>query len=389
MSDRALTAPTGDRILDDAALLARQRPARWLWAASGAMVAIAALQAWQDAVRQPEIAYGMFLALEIPLWLTWLALFPAIFLLARRFPLIGPRWPAHLPVHLLAAAATPLVLISMSALLRTGIAAFYAALAGSINDAERVALDAALHPALGSLVAGSFASPVLLYFAVVAVHYALVYSRAFDRRMVRQSELEALLVRSQLEALKLQLQPHFLFNTLNTITALALRDPQGARRVAIGLSELLRYALQDDGGHEVSLADELQFLAGYVEIQKVRFRERLEVRFEVSEEARRMRVPRMLLQPLVENAIQHGAPEEGPAIITVRGECAGPRLRLSVTDNGPGFRTLASANGRVGIGLRNTSERLATLYRGRARVVMGRGEGGGAQVVVEVPSGTS
>jgi two-component system LytT family sensor kinase len=155
------------------------------------------------------------------------------------------------------------------------------------------------------------------------------------------------------------------------------------------LSELLRYALQDDGGHEVTFADELQFLAGYVEIQKVCFRERLEVRFEVSEEARRMKVPRMLLQPLVENAIQHGAPEEGPAIITVSGECVGSRLRLSVTDNGPGFRALVSSNGRVGIGLRNTSERLATLYRGRARVVTGRAEGGGASVVVEIPGGDS
>jgi two-component sensor histidine kinase len=198
--------------------------------------------------------------------------------------------------------------------------------------------------------------------------------------------LSAALARAQLESLKLQLHPHFLFNTLNSITALISADPQGAERMVSGLSELLRLSLRNAGEQEVPLARELELLAHYVEIQQIRFPDRLTVTLDVAPEARQALVPNLILQPLVENAIRHGlSPRATPGRIEVRAARRDGALELRVADDGVGLRPDAAVRRGEGIGLANTEARLAQLYPGRHRFEVGSGAAGGFTVTIEIP----
>nr|WP_274622418.1 histidine kinase [Myxococcus fulvus] len=179
---------------------------------------------------------------------------------------------------------------------------------------------------------------------------------------VRASQLEAQLAQAQLQLLRSQLQPHFLFNTLHAISALMHRDVESADRMVGQLSELLRASLERDGRHEVPLSEELELLSPYLDIERTRFSDRLQVDVDVAEDARDALVPSLLLQPLVENAIRHGiAPRRGPGKVWVRVRRAGARLAVEVEDDGvgpPAGRTELEE----GIGLGATRARLERLH---------------------------
>ncbi|HEU4640978.1 MAG TPA: histidine kinase [Gemmatimonadaceae bacterium] len=208
----------------------------------------------------------------------------------------------------------------------------------------------------------------------------------FSRLSRDQEELATRLAEAQLQSLKLQLHPHFLFNTLNTITALIDTDPQGAERMVSGLSELLRLSLRTAGEQEVPLARELEILEHYVEIQQIRFADRLEVSVCVAPEARHALVPNLILQPLVENAIRHGiAPRAAPGHIEVRAGRRDGMLTLSVADDGVGLRAEADIERGEGIGLANTGARLQQLYGEHHRFELGAGRSGGFTVLIEIP----
>jgi LytS/YehU family sensor histidine kinase len=215
---------------------------------------------------------------------------------------------------------------------------------------------------------------MFIYFAILGFGEALRHYRAARAREVRESRLEARLAQAQLHALRGQLHPHFLFNTLHIISALMTREPHTARRMITRLSDLLRLSLEDDGRHEVTLEEELEFLDRYVDIQKQRFGERLEISYDVEPRARRVLVPRLLLQPLVENSIVHGlSRQEGIGRVNVLGRIADGVLRLAVLDNGPGI----GATVTEGIGLGNTRERLRQHYGDGAHFeIENRAEGG-------------
>lgn len=186
---------------------------------------------------------------------------------------------------------------------------------------------------------------------------AMRYAEASERSTALKSRLD----RSELQALKLQLQPHFLFNTLNAITALLHRDPGRAERMVSGLSELLRVSLGSAGEQEVTLARELEVLRHYVDIQQVRFQDRLTVVIDAPAEVDRALVPNLILQPLVENAIKHGLSSRAAAgRVEVHARHEGERLVLSVRDNGVG--EVAGGTRREGVGLGNARARLASLY---------------------------
>lgn len=224
------------------------------------------------------------------------------------------------------------------------------------------------------------------YWVLLGVYYAFDYHRKYRERQEHAAALEASLIEARLEALRMQLQPHFLFNTLHTVTMLNFEDPATANRVLSRLSELLRMALDRQGKQEVPLAHELEFVRRYLEIEAIRFEDRLDVKIDVPPALLDASVPNLILQPLVENAVKHGlAPRRRPGRIEVAARRSGARLYLTVSDDGPGERRAGhSAEGR-GIGLENTRQRLAALYGDRGRLRLEPSDSDGFRAVVELP----
>jgi len=220
--------------------------------------------------------------------------------------------------------------------------------------------------------------------ATYATNWQERLATSFSRATEEREQLEARLARAQLQSLRLQLHPHFLFNTLNTINALISTDRRAAERVISGLSELLRMSLSSASEQEVSLAKELELLAHYIEIQQIRFHDRLTVDFRIDPDARYALVPNLMLQPLVENAIRHGiAPRAAPGNVVVAAMRRGSRLELSVVDDGVGENP--HADHRDGVGLGNTRARLLSLYGSDHRFEARGSPGGGFAVRIEIP----
>ena len=183
------------------------------------------------------------------------------------------------------------------------------------------------------------------------------------------------------------MQPHFLFNALNATAALVRRDPDAAEEMIANLSELLRLALAVRDRHEVPLEQELKHVDSYLEIERVRFGDRLVVEREIAEEARPAYVPVLILQPLVENAIRHGIERRAVDVgrIKITAEIAGERLRLVVTDNGPGLSSSGPARRGHGVGLDNSRARLAALHGDGASIKLATGPAGGCVNTIELP----
>jgi len=203
---------------------------------------------------------------------------------------------------------------------------------------------------------------VTTYLPIVLIAHVASYYQRFRERELRTSQLQGQLEKARLQSLKSQLQPHFLFNTLNSISALMLTNVEAADRMITRLGDLLRISLETAGTQMTTLSRELEFVSCYIEIEKVRFEERLKVTIDVAPETLDASVPHLLLQPLVDNAIKHGISRMvsgGEIRISVTQDDAD--LHIEVRDNGPGFReAVHSSSG--GVGLRNTRERLETIY---------------------------
>jgi two-component system, LytTR family, sensor kinase len=231
----------------------------------------------------------------------------------------------------------------------------------------------------------------IIYIGVLSAGFARDYFlryRSRERETARlQSEtaqLQAQLAQAKLTALNAQLNPHFLFNTLNAVSSLVQRDPRGVRRMIARLSELLRYTL--DGGHapEVLVTDEIAFLERYLEIMQIRFENKLEIDVQVSDDAREALVPNLILQPLVENAVKHGVEKiSGIGRIEISAMRNDDQLVLGVCDNGPGPSSLN--NGDHGVGLRNIRERLEHMYGDAQSLTLVERTGGGTIARIEIP----
>jgi LytS/YehU family sensor histidine kinase len=224
---------------------------------------------------------------------------------------------------------------------------------------------------------------VMVYSLLLGVGYALVYARQLHERELREAQLETELLSAHLNVLKMQLQPHFLFNTLNSISSLMYADVGAADRMVARLADFLRQTLRTLDTQEVTLQEEMNFLTLYLDIERTRLRDRLEVCLDVDEGARVALVPHLILQPLVENAIRHAiAPRVEGGSVTILAKRRGDRLQLVVRDDGPG---LQSDPNTTGLGLRNTRQRLQHLYPGTHRFLIRDARDGGAEVEVEIP----
>ncbi|HET9983979.1 MAG TPA: histidine kinase [Longimicrobiales bacterium] len=295
----------------------------------------------------------------------WALATPGVLALARRFPF--RPWPPFraLAVHL--AAAAVLAVASTVA---------YAGAASLAPPMPRPAANLFV-----MVLATRVTSTVVLYSCVLAVGRALDYQRHLREREVHAAQLQAQLASARLEALRSQLHPHFLFNALNTV-AMHLREAGSAEGldVVVNLSELLRRILRGEA-HETTLDGELELLALYLAVERARFADRLRVEVEVEPRARRARVPVLLLQPLVENAVRHGiARSSASGRLRIEAAVEGERVRVRVADDGPGLR----ADAREGVGLGNTRARLEQLYPGEHRFVV-RDAMPGTEVLLELP----
>lgn len=229
----------------------------------------------------------------------------------------------------------------------------------------------------------SYHLAVLTYWIVLAALRGLDSRRRLRDERLRNAQLETQLAQAQLQALRMQLQPHFLFNTLNAISALALADPLQARLMIARLSDFLRLTLEERHAPQVPLARELEFLRCYLDIQQLRFQDRLGTRLDVAEDTLRAAVPNLILQPLVENALRHGLlPKTTPGHLQVAGRRDGDELVLCVDDDGLG---LPAEGASEGIGLTNTRARLAMLFGADARMELQRRDGGGTRVELRLP----
>jgi signal transduction histidine kinase len=227
----------------------------------------------------------------------------------------------------------------------------------------------------------------LWYWAVLGGFYTFHYYSVSQQRLVVTAQLQTSLMQARLQALRSQLNPHFLFNTLNTISVLALK---GERKAVINtleiLGNLLRIALDDNRSTCIPLRDELEFVDGYLEICRIRFADRLTIYRDVAPEVLQALVPAMILEPVVENAIKHGVSAcDGGQTITIHAARQEGILRLEVSDSGPGFQMNTPRSPAKRIGLSNTEARLEQLYGHAQAIEYGSAPGGGASVTISIP----
>jgi len=227
---------------------------------------------------------------------------------------------------------------------------------------------------------------VLLYSMIILVEHSFAYYKRYQTGLLNAAKLQTELARAQLQALKMQLHPHFLFNTLHTISALVHEDPERAEHTIARLSELLRLFLANSMIHEVPLSEELRILDLYLEIERTRFEHRLSVHIDVPAELREAMVPNLVLQPLVENAIRHGVGKRsGPGWISVAAEKYGETLVLRVTDNGEGLSKAPGTRPESGFGLSITRGRLESLYGPHQSLNLRNLQTGGAEARITMP----
>ena len=324
---------------------------------------LALMSAAQSVARRAVMGRSVDLLAILPTtladWYTCGMFTPFFYLMVRRFPIRGDRWWARIPVHFAASLLFTLLKV-----------AIYTPIYNVLDPTQ---------PATVSMMLfGGFYADMLAYWASVGVIHAIEYYRES-----RERELEA--TRLALENLRAQLQPHFLFNTLQSISTLIHRDQPAADRMLTDLSELLRLSLRTTASQEVPLRDELGFLDRYLDIMRVRFGDRLVITVDADPDVREALVPSLVLQPIVENAITHGMADR-PDIghVTVRARRNAGSLFLEVSDDGPGMTAGTPTNG---IGLANTRERIARLYGEPAHVETL--VNGGFTVRIRIPFRTS
>jgi signal transduction histidine kinase len=298
---------------------------------------------------------------------------PLVLWLARRFRIERHNWMHSLLIHGLAG---------------TLISAFTSA--GHVlidnwfmNGLAQATVDKLLRSTLGNLD-----KEIIIYWLIVLMSHAFNYYQKYRESELSKSLLSAQLAEAQLRALKMQLHPHFLFNTLHSISSLLGKDTETAREMIACLGDFLRMTLDNSGAQEVTLRQELEFLRCYLDIEMIRFSDRLSVQIDVDPQALNYQVPNLILQPIVENAILHGiAPRAVPGRIEVEARRRDGMLRLSVRDNGGGLEREAhlGSQSKGGLGLTNTRERLSQLYGSEYYFELLNDPRGGLVVTMDIP----
>ena len=333
--------------------------------------------------KQPPTLSEM-LIWELPYWFLWAGLSPLVFWLTRRFPLERGRLFFNSGVHL--GACLTLSVVHRAAYLIVGWllhVAVYRRLAS-------------ISTVFGAFLLFNLPTGFVSYGTVLLVGYVIDYYRRYRDEELKISRLRTELAQAQLQvtqaqlqSLKMQLQPHFLFNTLHSISTLLDEDIEAADQMLARLGDFLRLTLDNSGAQEVTLQEELEFLRCYLEIEQVRFRDRLTIEIKIDPDTLEAMVPNLILQPIVENAIRHGViAGVGKGRIEVQSVRVNGQLRLLVTDNGPGLQGRFDADpgaSKQGLGFSLTRERLERLYAANQQFALHDAPAGGLEVTLEIP----
>lgn len=336
----------------------------WTLAAAGAGNLIVsygndpAHDSWLDALRR-----------TLPFWYAWASLAPAVYLLSRRFPVFHGRWYRNLPIHFLAMPAASIAAMGIYLVLRTVL--------GLSVDSPVAVFSAGLPTML------------VLYGLTVLVCHVLIYRRGYRDNQLRSQALARQLTAARLQVLRMQLNPHFLFNTLNAISALIRRDPAKADRMLADLGELLRLTVVESDAQTVPLESELDMLGRYLAIQKTRFGSKLNVEITVPKELLQWEVPSLILQPLVENAIEHGVSKRRQGgTVRLSGQEVDRKLCFAIVNDGSDSQEGGRNGSGWSLGLKNTRERLKELYGQECRLKLLQ-EAGEFRVELVIPRGYS
>jgi two-component system LytT family sensor kinase len=340
----------------------------WWVAGFGVSTAFAFLYTAQTIVRlsysDATINIGRLISLSLADWYTCAVFFPLFVVAIRKWPLDWQHLATRLPFH---------VVLTLAAVV--GKYALYLPIRAALTDSTQ--------PPFVQGVATSAISEAIAFGCVAAVLHAIEFYRRYRERETYSLQLQARLSDAQLRALRAQLNPHFLFNTLNAATTLLHRDPEGADAMLTRLGELLRLTLRADPEHETPLHEEMALLQRYLDIMRIRFSDRVTVTSTVHPDVANALVPSFILQPIVENAFEHGVARlQRPGVIEIEAAADGDSVLLTVRDNGLGPSLSAGASG---VGLANTRRRLAELYGDRASLQLLSAPDAGTTVEVRLP----
>jgi signal transduction histidine kinase len=312
-------------------------------------------------VWQLSAVYVLALATPLELWLS------------KRFRIERHNWLRHVAIHAVTGTLIAAILSTTHVVMDRWF----------MNELARHTLGSILRSTVVNLD-----RELIIYWLVILLSHASNYYQRYRESELSKSLLAMQLAEAQLRALKMQLHPHFLFNTLHSISSLLSKDTETARQMIAHLGDFLRMTLENSGAQEVTLRQELESLKCYLEIEMIRFSDRLSVQFNIDPQTLNNQVPNLILQPIVENAIRHGiALQSRPGEIKVEAKQLDGKLRLSVRDNGVGLQhgTNFGIQSRQGVGLANTRERLAQLYGEAHRLDLLDDPQGGLIVSMDIP----
>jgi hypothetical protein len=325
-------------------------------------------------VQGIHVSWAIVGGLELVYWYVWAAYTPLVIGLAKRFPLTGPRRAPHISIHTITSLMMgPLASFTEYFLSRGLLRVF------RITDPGVLRL---LSPFAVSFLSMSFTG-MLTYWLVVGLYQSIHFYQAAMERQTIAAQLETQLSHAELENLKSQLHPHFLFNSLHTIGVLMQEDVDAASHLLVCLGDLLRMALERRE-NEITLQSELEFVGKYLEIEQTRFHDRLKVHMDVPPDLLAVYVPSLALQPLVENAIKHGISVDSAAgRLEIAAQRHNGRVRLCVRDDGPG--PAPGSRLRFGVGLTNVQSRLKQLYGKESSLELIGGNGRGCEAIITIP----
>jgi two-component system LytT family sensor kinase len=355
---------------------------RLLFTVATVLALSSTIQSWRLQALSAEQTWALTLKLMAQLmvlntvyWYVPALLAPTIVAITRRYRLGHTPWTTMLGVHLATAFAFSLICETAMLITRAALFPFGGRVMANVNWWSY--LQRQYLTQLDWMLA--------TYFSLVGLGHAIAYWYEAEERALNAERLQTRLAEAQLQALQRQLQPHFLFNTLHTISSLMRSDVEAADVMIDRLSDLLRMSLRSNA-QEVSLKQEIEILQSYLAIEQTRFRDRLSVAIDVDPAALDARVPHLLLQPLVENAVRHGiAPRARPGRISIRAVRNGGQLRIDVRDSGDGLPPDRLVAMNDGVGLGNTRARLTHLYGAAHSFSFANLAGGGFEVTVVIP----
>jgi two-component system, LytTR family, sensor kinase len=321
------------------------------------------------AENQP-IRYAQNFLVQASACYLWALATPLILWLVRRYCIDRTNWLRRAALHLAISVTLVITLIALHFVV-------YMLVMGRGANIAPIRL--------ASYVYYNLDRWVLVYWFILLLSHAFNYYHSYRKNALKASQLHTQLVQSQLEALKMQVHPHFLFNTLHSISALLSRDTEAARRMITRLGDFLRLTLENSGSMEVTLQQEIEFLNGYLEIERIRFQDRLTTEIKVDPDVLDVHVPNLILQPIVENAMRHAVGNSAAGRVEITAAPQNGVVRIQVKDNGPGIQDQRTAGHGRGLGLTNTRARLAGLYGDAASFELTNDPAGGLVVTLEIP----